>query len=44
MIDIKLLQKDFDYVVKALQKKGVENELLNILATFDIILQNKNIG
>ena len=31
MIDIKLLQKDFDYVVKALQKKGVENELLNNL-------------
>lgn len=31
MIDIKLLQKDFDYVVKALQKKGVDNELLNNL-------------
>lgn len=31
MIDIKLLQKDFDYVVKALQKKGVDNALLNNL-------------
>ncbi|MFW2599977.1 serine--tRNA ligase [Aliarcobacter butzleri] len=31
MIDIKLLQKDFDYVVKALQKKGVDNTLLNNL-------------
>lgn len=31
MIDIKLLQKDFDYVVTALQKKGVDNELLNNL-------------
>lgn len=33
MIDIKLLQKDFDYVVTALQKKGVDNELLNNLKT-----------
>ena len=31
MIDIKLIQKDFDYVVTALQKKGVDNELLNNL-------------
>jgi seryl-tRNA synthetase len=31
MIDIKLLQKDFDYVVNALQRKGVDNELLNNL-------------
>ena len=31
MIDIKLLQKDFDYVTTALQKKGVDNELLNNL-------------
>ena len=31
MIDIKLLQKDFDYVLTALQKKGVDNELLNNL-------------
>lgn len=31
MIDIKLLQRDFDYVVTALQKKGVDNELLNNL-------------
>ena len=31
MIDIKLLQKDFDYVVTALQKKGVDNFLLNNL-------------
>ena len=31
MIDIKLLQKDFDYVVTALQKKGVDNDLLNNL-------------
>ena len=28
MIDIKLLQKDFDTVSKALQKKGVTTELL----------------
>ncbi len=33
MIDIKLLQKDFDYVTTALQKKGVDNELLNNLKT-----------
>ncbi|MDY0051326.1 MAG: serine--tRNA ligase [Aliarcobacter sp.] len=33
MIDIKLLQKDFDYVVTALQRKGVDNELLNNLKT-----------
>lgn len=33
MIDIKLLQKDFDYVVNALQRKGVDNELLNNLKT-----------
>ncbi len=31
MIDIKLLQKDFDSVSKALQKKGVEKELLEKL-------------
>lgn len=31
MIDIKLLQKDFDYVTTALQKKGVDNSLLNNL-------------
>ena len=33
MIDIKLLQKDFDYVVNALQRKGVDNSLLNNLKT-----------
>jgi len=33
MIDIKLLQKDFDYVATALEKKGVDNELLNNLKT-----------
>ncbi|WP_418179346.1 serine--tRNA ligase [Aliarcobacter lanthieri] len=33
MIDIKLLQKDFDYVVTSLKKKGVDNELLNSLNT-----------
>jgi seryl-tRNA synthetase len=33
MIDIKLLQKDFDYVATALQKKGVDNSLLNNLKT-----------
>ena len=33
MIDIKLLQKDFDYVVTALKRKGVDNELLNNLKT-----------
>ncbi|RBQ32521.1 serine--tRNA ligase [Arcobacter sp. FW59] len=31
MIDIKLLQKDFDYVVTSLKKKGVDDELLNSL-------------
>lgn len=39
MIDIKLLQKDFDYVATALQKKGVDNELLNSLKT--LALQTK---
>ena len=33
MIDIKVLQKDFEYVVNALQRKGVDNELLNNLKT-----------
>ncbi len=33
MIDIKLLQKDFDYVVTALKRKGVDNSLLNNLKT-----------
>ena len=33
MIDIKLLEKDFDYVVTALKRKGVDNELLNNLKT-----------
>lgn len=40
MIDIKLLQKDFDYVVKALQKKGVDNALLNNLK--DLALKTKH--
>ncbi|MFY9088052.1 serine--tRNA ligase [Arcobacter aquimarinus] len=31
MIDIRLLQKDFEKVATALQKKGVDNELLNNL-------------
>lgn len=31
MIDIKLLQKDFEYVATALERKGVDNELLNDL-------------
>lgn len=39
MVDIKLLQKDFDYVVKALQKKGVDNALLNNLK--DLALKTK---
>lgn len=39
MIDIKLLQKDFDYVVKALEKKGIDNELLNNLK--NLALQTK---
>ncbi|MCT7549361.1 serine--tRNA ligase [Aliarcobacter butzleri] len=39
MIDIKLLQKDFDYVVKALQKKSVDNTLLNNLK--DLALKTK---
>ncbi len=33
MIDRKLLQKYFDYVAMALEKKGVDNELLNNLKT-----------
>jgi seryl-tRNA synthetase len=41
MIDIKLLQKDFDYVVKALQKKGVDNELLNNLKELSINTKQK---
>ena len=41
MIDIKLLQKDFDYVVTALQKKGVDNELLNNLKTLAINTKQK---
>ena len=31
MIDIKLLQRDFDTVATALQRKGVDNEVLNNL-------------
>ena len=31
MIDVKLLQRDFDTVATALQKKGVDSELLNNL-------------
>ena len=31
MIDIKLLQKDFNNVTKTLLKKGVDSELLNEL-------------
>ena len=31
MIDIKLLQKDFDLVSKSLEKKGVSLELLSSL-------------
>lgn len=41
MIDIKLLQKDFDYVATALQKKGVDNELLNNLKTLSINTKQK---
>ncbi|MDD3054645.1 MAG: serine--tRNA ligase [Aliarcobacter sp.] len=41
MIDIKLLQKDFEYVVTALQKKGVDNELLNNLKTLAINTKQK---
>lgn len=41
MIDIKLLQKDFDYVATALQKKGVDNELLNNLKTLAINTKQK---
>ena len=40
MIDIKLLQKDFDYVATALKKKGVDNFLLNNLKLLQLI-QNK---
>ena len=41
MIDIKLLQKDFDYVATALQKKGVDNLLLNNLKTLAINTKQK---
>jgi seryl-tRNA synthetase len=41
MIDIKLLQKDFDHVATALQKKGVDNELLNNLKTLAINTKQK---
>lgn len=41
MIDIKLLQKDFDTVATALQKKGVDNELLNNLKTLAINTKQK---
>lgn len=41
MIDIKLLQKDFDTVATALQKKGVDNELLNNLKTLAINTKTK---
>ena len=41
MIDIKLLQKDFDYVATALQKKGVDNFLLNNLKTLAINTKQK---
>ena len=41
MIDIKLLQKDFDTVATALQKKGVDNELLNNLKILSINTKQK---
>lgn len=41
MIDIKLLQKDFDYVATALQKKCVDNFLLNNLKTLAINTKQK---
>jgi len=41
MIDIKLLQKDFDYVVKALKKKGVDDELLDSLKTLALKTKDK---
>ena len=41
MIDIKLLQKDFDYVATALEKKGVDNFLLNNLKTLAINTKQK---
>ena len=34
MIDVKLLQRDFDTVATALQKKGVDSELLNKIKNF----------
>ncbi|HJE03954.1 MAG TPA: serine--tRNA ligase [Aliarcobacter thereius] len=39
MIDIKLLQNDFEKISQALQKKGVSNELLNSLK--DLALKTK---
>jgi len=41
MIDIKLLQKDFDYVVKALKKKAVDDELLDSLKTLALKTKDK---
>jgi len=41
MIDIKLLQKDFDYVVRALKKKAVDDELLDSLKTLAQKTKNK---
>jgi len=41
MIDIKLFQKDFDYVVRALKKKAVDDELLDSLKTLAQKTKNK---
>lgn len=41
MIDIKLLQKDFDYVVNSLKKKGVDDELLNSLKNLSLKTKEK---
>ncbi len=41
MIDIKLLQKDFDIVCSSLAKKGVDNNLLNQLKTISLDAKSK---
>ncbi len=41
MIDVKLLQRDFDTVATALQKKGVDSELLNNLKNLASLAKDK---
>ena len=41
MIDIKLLQKDFDNVANALKRKGVAQEILDTKQFSRLIYRNK---